>query len=106
MSHKDAPPETPSQIACREWWTNAQPHVTRAWGRAKNGAFLAEESRLLHAAWEHARVPDGWALVPEICTDSMFLAGDCQMEMGAGLRGAWERMVANAPSATEGESHE
>lgn len=50
-----------------------------------------------------AGVPDGWALVPEICTDSMFLAGDCQIEMGAGLRGAWERMVANAPSAPEGD---
>lgn len=55
MSHKDAPPETPSQIACRQWWTNAQPHVTRAWGRAKDGNFLAEESRLLHKSWEAAQ---------------------------------------------------
>lgn len=55
MSHKDAPPETPSQTACREWWTKAQPHVTRAWGRAQDGSFLAEHSRLLHKAWEAAQ---------------------------------------------------
>lgn len=48
MSHKDAPPETPDQITCREWWAQAQPHVKRAWGRDENGEFLAEESRLLH----------------------------------------------------------
>ena len=57
MSHRDAPPETPSQIACREWWTNAQPHIKRAWGRAKDGSFLAEESKLLHAAWDHDSKP-------------------------------------------------
>lgn len=51
MTHKDAPPETPTQTACREWWTKRQPHVTRAWGRDKHGAFLAEEARLLHEAW-------------------------------------------------------
>jgi len=54
MTHKDAPPETPAQTACREWWTKAQPHVTRAWGRSKTGAFLAEESFLLHMAWVEA----------------------------------------------------
>lgn len=54
MSHKDAPPETPSQTACREFWQRSQPAVTRAWGRAKDGSFLAEESRLLHKAWEAA----------------------------------------------------
>lgn len=54
MSHKDAPPETPTQTACREFWTRVQPHVVRAWGRGANGAFLAEESRLLHEAWEAA----------------------------------------------------
>ncbi len=52
MSHKDAPPETPTQTACREFWQAAQPHVKRAWGQAKDGSFLAEESRLLHRAWE------------------------------------------------------
>lgn len=54
MSHKDAPPETQSQRECREWWTAREPHVTRAWGRAKDGSFLAESSRSLHAAWETA----------------------------------------------------
>jgi hypothetical protein len=58
MTHKDAPPETPTQIACREWWQKAQPHVTRAWGRAKDGSYLAEESKLLHAAWVAAAVAD------------------------------------------------
>jgi hypothetical protein len=51
MSHKDAPQETLSQVACREWWQRAQPHVSRAWGQAKSGAFLAEETRLLHESW-------------------------------------------------------
>lgn len=51
MSSKDAPPETESQIACRQWWQQAQPHIKRAWGRDKTGAFLAEESRMLHKAW-------------------------------------------------------
>lgn len=55
MSHKDAPPETPEQTACREWWEKAQPHVTRAWGRAKDGEFFAEESRLLHQFFMYAR---------------------------------------------------
>jgi len=54
MSHKDAPPETESQVACREFWQREQPHVKRAWGRAKDGSYLAEESRLLHKAWEAA----------------------------------------------------
>lgn len=57
MSHKDSPPETPSQTSCREWWQRAQPHVSRAWGQAKNGAFLAEETRLLHEAWCAAAHP-------------------------------------------------
>lgn len=51
MSHKDAPPESFTQLACRAWWEAAQPHVTRAWGQGANGVYLAEESRLLHAAW-------------------------------------------------------
>ncbi|WP_369913948.1 hypothetical protein AB8810_13040 [Xanthomonas sp. NCPPB 3005] len=51
MSHKDASPETESQTACREWWERMQPHVKRAWGRAKDGRFFAEESHLLHQAW-------------------------------------------------------
>lgn len=51
MTHKDAPPETPSQISCREWWTNHEPHVARAWGRNKHGVFLAVESKALHEAW-------------------------------------------------------
>ncbi|HZX80289.1 MAG TPA: hypothetical protein VFE72_04960 [Lysobacter sp.] len=55
MSHKDAPPETPSQIACREFWQAAQPHVIRAWGRAADGNYLSEQSRLLHKAWEAAQ---------------------------------------------------
>ncbi|HEY4530113.1 MAG TPA: hypothetical protein VIG97_07270 [Luteimonas sp.] len=55
MSHKDAPPETPSQVACREFWQAAQPHVIRAWGRAKDGNHLSEQSRLLHKAWEAAQ---------------------------------------------------
>lgn len=55
MSHKDAPPETPEQTACREWWTLAQPHVKRAWGRDKSGEFFAEESRLLHKFFIHAQ---------------------------------------------------
>jgi hypothetical protein len=54
MSHKDAPPETPTQVACREWWQAKQPHVKRAWGRAKDGTFFAEESRLLHESWKAA----------------------------------------------------
>lgn len=54
MTHKDAPPETASQVACREFWQKAQPHITRAWGRAKDGTYLAESSRLLHKAWEEA----------------------------------------------------
>lgn len=54
MTHKDAPPETPSQIACREWWTKAQPHITRAWARDRHGNYFAEESRLLHKAWSEA----------------------------------------------------
>lgn len=63
MTHKDAPPETPDQTACRLWWTNAQPHVTRAWGRAKDGSFFAEESKLLHQAWLAARPSHAAALV-------------------------------------------
>ncbi len=56
MTHKDAAPETASQTACREYWERAQPHVKRAWGRAKDGSFLAEDSKLLHMAWEAARM--------------------------------------------------
>lgn len=55
MSHKDAPPETETQRQCREFWTKAQPSVVRAWGRAQDGSFLAEESRLLQKAWEAAQ---------------------------------------------------
>jgi hypothetical protein len=51
VSHKDAPPETPTQTACREWWQAAQPHITRAWGRARDGRFFAIESYLLHESW-------------------------------------------------------
>lgn len=54
MSHKDVPPETASQKACREWWEKAQPTVKRAWGRAQDGSYLAEETRLIHKAWEAA----------------------------------------------------
>lgn len=54
MSHKDAPPETESQKACREWWEKARPTVKRAWGRAQDGSFLAEETRLIHQSWEAA----------------------------------------------------
>ena len=54
MSHKDAPPETPEQVACREFWQRVQPHVTRAWGRAADGNYLAESTRLLHQAWVEA----------------------------------------------------
>jgi len=54
MSHKDAPPETESQKACREWWEKARPTVKRAWGRAQDGSFLAEETRLIHKSWEAA----------------------------------------------------
>lgn len=56
MSHKDAPPETLTQVACREFWQKAQPHITRAWGQAKDGNYLAEETRLLHKSWEAAIV--------------------------------------------------
>jgi len=28
--------------------------VKRAWGRAQDGSFLAEETRLIHKAWEAA----------------------------------------------------
>lgn len=55
MTHKEAPPETSTQTACREFWQKAQPHITRAWGRAKSGAFLAEESSLLHESWQAAQ---------------------------------------------------
>lgn len=48
MIHEGAPPETPDQITCREWWAKAQPHVKRAWGRDENGGFLAEDTRLLY----------------------------------------------------------
>jgi hypothetical protein len=51
MSHKDAPPETSTQTECRAWWVKAQPHITRAWGRDKEGVFFAEESRMLHLSW-------------------------------------------------------
>lgn len=61
MTHKDAPPETASQVACREFWQKAQPHVTRAWGRAKDGSYLAENSRLLHKAWGQAAAGAGEA---------------------------------------------
>lgn len=55
MSHKDAPPETAEQAACREWWQRAQPHIKRAWGRGKNGDFLAEESLLLRRFFGYAQ---------------------------------------------------
>ena len=61
MTHKDAPPETPSQTACREWWTTREPHRVRAWGRDKHGNFLAEESKLLHEAWEAAHLRESEA---------------------------------------------
>lgn len=67
MTHKEAPPETPSQTACREWWAKREPHRVRAWGRDKHGNFLAEESRLLHEAWvASARVLEGYMLVPKM----------------------------------------
>lgn len=51
MSHKDAPPETPTQTACREWWSAREPHVTRNWSRTKWGTLHSEASQALHEAW-------------------------------------------------------
>lgn len=65
MTHKDAPPETASQAACRTWWETNQPHVKRAWGRAKDGSFFAEESRLLHSAWIASQPQAPAAVEPE-----------------------------------------
>ena len=56
MTHKDAPPETATQRACREWWTAREPHVKRAWSRTRVGSYHAESSQALHAAWEAAQL--------------------------------------------------
>lgn len=58
-------------------------------------------------------IPKGWKLVPEVATEPMIRAGKCQLDMGAGIEGAWERMLANAPNppaqqdgkASGGECH-
>ena len=66
MTHKDAPPESPSQIACRIWWQNNQPQVTRSWARDRYGEFMADECRLLHLAWVYANsYPWAYDYVPE-----------------------------------------
>jgi hypothetical protein len=53
MSHKDAPPETETQRAVREFYTDrlASRGITAGWGRGKDGQFLSEYARDAHAAW-------------------------------------------------------
>lgn len=80
MSHKDAPPATASQVACREFWQREQPHIKRAWGRAKDGSYLAEEARLLHKSWEAAAAGALVAAQQDACValvaDIRFACGD------------------------------
>lgn len=56
MSHKNAPPETDVQRAVREFYSErmAQRGQTIAWGRDKQGRFLAEFARDAEAAWQAA----------------------------------------------------
>jgi hypothetical protein len=55
VSHKDAPPETDVQRACREWWTARLGQGAVGWGRDKAGRFLAEFARNAEAAWRAAQ---------------------------------------------------
>lgn len=50
-----APPETPTQIACRQWWQQRLGTTSVGWGRDKRGGYLTEFARNAQAAWEAAR---------------------------------------------------
>lgn len=53
----ELPPETPTQIAVRQWWTArlAPRGQTAGWGRTKDGRYLTEHARDLEAAWVAAQ---------------------------------------------------
>jgi hypothetical protein len=56
MSHKDAPPETPEQVRCREFYASRGVEV--GWGRDKDGRYFAPFASNAWAAWQEAqRVP-------------------------------------------------
>lgn len=64
MSHKDAPPETAEQAACRAWWQARLGSTSVGWGRAKGGNFLAAFAADAQAAWDEARAQaerEAWA---------------------------------------------
>lgn len=53
MTHKDAPPERPSQTAMREFCTQmlAPRGVTVGWGRGKDGQFLSQYAKDAEDIW-------------------------------------------------------
>lgn len=122
MTHKEAPPETDVQAACRTWWTTRMGATAVGWGREKAGGFLAAFARDAQAAWQAAREQAttearsehaterssyhyAWTTVLETMLE---VAGDeMQAQAGTNLEralGAIRIMAARAPSDDSAEA--
>jgi len=57
VSHPDAPPKTPAQLACQKFWTEqlAKDGQSVSWARTASGRYQAPFANQCQAAWDAAQ---------------------------------------------------
>lgn len=79
------------------WWTLDPNAFYALETRIRDAVSVMRQAEASPAAKASGSAPDGWVFVPAEADENMLYAGQCQLDIGTGLAGVWERMIANRP---------